>query len=75
MGWADTIRAKRLAALTVVHDRAEYDACLQVTDAKWWIDHRDVPDIELMAGAARLPETQGDQVDGANKADTALVAR
>ncbi len=73
-GWASTIRTKRLAALTIVYDRADYNVCLRVINAKWWIDHRDVPDLDLMAAAAGLPERQQDQVDAANKADKARAA-
>lgn len=53
--WASTIRAKRLA--TVVASTAggaenDHRSYLLVADAKWWIDHRDLPDTDLLAKAA-----------------------
>jgi hypothetical protein len=51
ISWASTIRTKRLAALTNTNNDADYSACLQVTDAKWWIDCRDLTDVDLMAAA------------------------
>ncbi len=51
ISWASTIRTKRLAALTNFNSNADYQACLQVTDAKWWIDCRDLSDVDLMAAA------------------------
>jgi hypothetical protein len=29
-----------------------------VTDAKWWIDHRDRTDVDLMAAATQAPDMQ-----------------
>jgi len=26
-----------------------WQACVAATDAKWWIDHRDLPNVDLMA--------------------------
>ncbi|RYF21276.1 MAG: hypothetical protein EOO77_06340 [Oxalobacteraceae bacterium] len=53
ISWASTIRAKRLAAITALCKVADYHACLQVTEAKWWIDHRDIADVDMMAAAGR----------------------
>ncbi|RYF22938.1 MAG: hypothetical protein EOO77_03105 [Oxalobacteraceae bacterium] len=55
MSWASTIRTKRLAVMTAPGGVADHDACLRVSDAKWWIDHRDLPDLDMIAAAARLP--------------------
>lgn len=54
IAWAATIRAKRLAVLIAAGrpDAAGDQACHHVTDAKWWIDHRDVSDADLLAKAA-----------------------
>jgi hypothetical protein len=59
IGWASTIRTKRLAALTNHDSDANCYACLQVTDAKWWIDHRDLKDVDLMAAAAQATDVPG----------------
>ena len=53
ISWASTIRTKRLAELAKLYSDADCYACLQVTDAKWWIDHRDVADVDLMAAATQ----------------------
>ncbi|MES3097667.1 hypothetical protein O6012_19315 [Sphingomonas aerolata] len=58
ISWASTIRTKRLAALTNLNSDADCYACLQVTDAKWWIDHRDLTDVDLMAAATQAPDMQ-----------------
>jgi hypothetical protein len=58
ISWASTIRTKRLAALTNPNSDADCSACLQVTDAKWWIDCRDLTDVDLMAAAAQAPDIQ-----------------
>ncbi len=52
--WAATIRARRLAALMVdpiTTADADCAACLQISDAKWWIDHRALPAGEFVAKA------------------------
>ncbi|KQM78904.1 hypothetical protein ASE70_18910 [Sphingomonas sp. Leaf22] len=52
--WAATIRAGRLAALTldpVTTADADCAVCLQISDAKWWIDHRTLPLGEFVAKA------------------------
>jgi len=59
ISWASTIRTKRLAALANPDSDANCYACLQVTDAKWWIDHRDLTDLDLMAAAAQATDIQG----------------
>ena len=58
ISWASTIRTKRLAGITALCGVADYHACLQVTDAKWWIDHRDRMDVDLMAAATQAPDMQ-----------------
>jgi len=58
ISWASTIRTKRLAALTNSDSGAGCNACLRVTDAKWWIDRRDLTDVDLMAAAAQAPDIQ-----------------
>ncbi|WP_242154828.1 hypothetical protein [Sphingomonas sp. BAUL-RG-20F-R05-02] len=62
IAWASTIRAKRLAAMisaTSPGDPADYRACLHVTDAKWWIDHRELSDAGLIAEAGAVGSTSG----------------
>lgn len=52
--WATAIRASRLAALTidpVTTAEADCAACLQISDAKWWIDHLNLPPGEFIAQA------------------------
>ena len=52
VSWATTIRMKRLAAIMAGSsaDGADgHQACIAVTDAKWWIDHRDLTDTDLVA--------------------------
>ncbi|SFO48679.1 hypothetical protein [Sphingomonas sp. OK281] len=51
IGWTSTIRTKRLAALTNSNSDADCNACLRVTDAKWWIDSLDLTDVDLIAAA------------------------
>ncbi|MEG3168194.1 hypothetical protein U1737_08325 [Sphingomonas sp. LB3N6] len=58
ISWASTIRTKRLAALTNPSSNADCNACLWVTDAKWWIDCRDLTDINLMAAANQASNRQ-----------------
>ena len=58
IGWASTIRTKRLAALTNSNSDADCSACLRVTDAKWWIDHRDLTDVDLMAAVTKASDIQ-----------------
>ncbi|MDQ0840044.1 hypothetical protein [Sphingomonas faeni] len=58
ISWASTIRIKRLAALTNPNNDADCCACLQVTDAKWWIDYRDLTDADLVAAATKASGIQ-----------------
>ncbi len=58
IGWASTIRTKRLAALTNSNSDADCNAYLRVTDAKWWIDHRDLTDVDLMAAVTKASDIQ-----------------
>ena len=58
IGWASTIRTKRLAALTNSNSDADCSACLRVTDTKWWIDHRDLTDVDLMAAVTKASDIQ-----------------
>ena len=54
VGWATTIRAGRLATLVATPVTGETKAlryCIAITDAKWWIDHRDLSDADLAAKA------------------------
>ncbi len=56
INWGSTIRTKRLAALTNSNSDDDCYACLQVTDAKWWIDYRDLTDVDLMAVATKASD-------------------
>lgn len=48
VAWAETIRVKRIAALH--HTGCEAVTRLAgITEAKWWIDHRELPDDSLLA--------------------------
>lgn len=56
MAWAETIRIKRLAALTLTpHTSIDADSnlCLRIYDAKWRIDHRDLANEDLLDQATR----------------------
>jgi len=71
VGWATTIRAGRMAALVATPVACDAEAlrrCAAITEAKWWIDHRDLTDAELMAKA---DQTAGmiQCIGHANKAD------
>ncbi|TCP96108.1 MULTISPECIES: hypothetical protein [unclassified Sphingomonas] len=74
ISWASTIRTKRLAALTNPNSDADCSACLQVTDAKWWIDRRDLTDVDLMAAAAQAPDLQSATVVTASITDMPRTA-
>jgi hypothetical protein len=50
VAWAGTIRAGRLATM-VTDGPAVLQACLAMTDAKWWIDNRDLSNDNLLAKA------------------------
>ena len=54
VAWATTIRAGRLATMVTdvsAKDQAALQACLAITDAKWWIDHRTLTDPDMLAKA------------------------
>lgn len=56
IAWAATIRAQRLAAIIATPAADDADglrACCLITDAKWWIDHRDLADPDLLGKAAQ----------------------
>ena len=55
VSWAEKVRAKRIAILIRAGaDAAAIRALAAQTQAKWWIDKRDVSDIDLIAMAAAL---------------------
>ena len=63
IAWASTIRAKRLAtvvASSAVGAESDHRAYFLATDAKWWIDNRDLPDTDLLAKAARWAAVPAD---------------
>ena len=67
VAWAETIRIRRLAALTVTphtNADADCDVCLRVHDAKWWIDHRDLPIAGLLTQATKHLQTAGMAANG-----------
>ena len=53
VAWATTLRASRLCAFiaTPATEGNGHKVCTHVTDAKWWIDHRDLSDADLAAKA------------------------
>ncbi|KQN90785.1 hypothetical protein ASE90_17010 [Sphingomonas sp. Leaf67] len=58
--WATSIRASRLAALTfdpIKTADADCALCLQISDAKWWIDHRALPAGEFIDKARAVCAT------------------
>ena len=65
VAWATTIRAGRLAALIAAPaTNGDDQALVAVTDAKWWIDNRDLTDTDLLAKARRHADPAGSAVDG-----------
>ncbi|RYF22825.1 MAG: hypothetical protein EOO77_03355 [Oxalobacteraceae bacterium] len=74
ISWASTIRTKRLAAITALYNVADHHVCLQVTDAKWWIDHRDLTDVDLMAAATQVPDMQSTTAAMASITDIPRIA-
>jgi len=63
VAWATTIRASRLATLITDHEAPlGWQACVAATDAKWWIDHRELPNADLLAMAATASATGGSLV-------------
>ena len=75
ISWASTIRTKRLAALTNLNSDGACYACLQVTDAKWWIDHRDLTDVDLMAAATKASDVRNVTAVTASITDMPRTAR
>jgi len=60
IAWATTIRASRLTSLIadlVIVATSAYQACLAVTDAKWWIDHSDTAATDFLVTAKRHVDT------------------
>ena len=60
IAWATTIRATRMAALVTKAGGAhDHRALILMIEAKWWIDHRDLADDDLLAmvgpGTANTP--------------------
>ncbi|WP_298273854.1 MULTISPECIES: hypothetical protein [Alphaproteobacteria] len=60
IAWATTIRATRIAAIVTRTGRADDNrALIPMTEAKWWIDYRDLVDDDLIVkatlGAASTP--------------------
>ncbi|WP_298092992.1 hypothetical protein [uncultured Sphingomonas sp.] len=51
IGWATTIRAKRLAGMAQAAGGDPDPACMAVGDARWWIDNRELSDADLLAEA------------------------
>ena len=74
ISWASTIRIKRLAALTNSNSGADCQACLLITDAKWWIDCRDLTDVNLMAAATLASDIQSATANTASIAETPQTA-
>ncbi|SEN65336.1 hypothetical protein SAMN05192583_3264 [Sphingomonas gellani] len=52
VAWATTIRARRLSAMLA--EGSVPDFRFGVIDAKWWIDHRDLTDADLVAKAGEI---------------------
>ena len=54
VAWAESIRVTRLTSLLADHDNGTPDACRScaaVAEAKWWIEHRNLPSADLAAHA------------------------
>ena len=54
VAWATSVRASRLAALVAepaADGAVAWEVCAPITDAKWWIDHRDLANSDLLAKA------------------------
>ena len=54
VAWATSVRASRLAALVAelaADGAVAWGVCVPITDAKWWIDHRDLANSDLLAKA------------------------
>jgi hypothetical protein len=67
VAWAETIRISRLAELTVTPyttTDADCELCLRIYDAKWWIDHRNLSNADLVAQATKHLEVASMSADG-----------
>ena len=51
-----------------------YQACIAVTDAKWWIDHRDLTDTDLLAKGRLHVNAALTSIAGAQLTSMAKVA-
>ena len=54
VAWAESIRVTRLSSLLADREDGTPEACracAAITEAKWWIDHRDLPLADIAAGA------------------------
>jgi hypothetical protein len=69
VAWATSLRASRFCALVArpMTEGKDYQVCALVTDAKWWIDHRALPDAELLAEAERYAVAMEMVVTGNSK--------
>lgn len=66
VGWAASIRAKRLARMVQAAGGGDPDpACAAVGDARWWIDHRDLSDADLLTKARAAAPAHVQASDGA----------
>ncbi|MBB5713207.1 hypothetical protein [Sphingomonas aerophila] len=77
VSWATTIRAKRLAAIMAapsIDDASGHQACVAVTDAKWWIDHRDLTDTNLIAKGRLHMSAADTNIAGAQLTSVATLA-
>lgn len=77
VAWATTIRAGRLAALIVeptAVNTSAWQACLPITDAKWWIDHRALTNVDLLAKAACYAGATSVATDLAEPSDLSRAA-
>lgn len=71
VAWAENIRISRLASLAATsHTTTEADCnlCLRIYDAKWWIDHRDLPNEEFLVQATSYLQIAGIPADGQRSA-------
>jgi hypothetical protein len=59
VAWATTIRAGRLAAM-LGNPESDFgvSACMLISDAKWWIDHRQLATDALLEQATLRPTDQ-----------------
>jgi len=77
VSWATTIRMKRLAAMMAassIDDADGHEACVAVIDAKWWIDHRDLTDTDLIAKGRLYVNATSTSLAGAQLTTMATLA-